>query len=75
MQRIGAAKLVWGELTEDELLRSEGRSECLAGLLEERYAISCEAADAQVRRFLESVQQSWLRRPSTVQDTAQQRAP
>nr|WP_243434558.1 CsbD family protein [Pseudomonas sp. 30_B] len=54
-QYVGAAKIAWGELTEDELLQSQGRGEKLAGLLQERYAISRDAADAQVKRFLDTL--------------------
>lgn len=55
-QHVGAAKIAWGELTEDELLKSQGHSEKLAGLIEERYAITRDAADAQVKRFLDTLQ-------------------
>lgn len=50
-QQVGGAKLAWGKLTEDELLKSEGRAEKLAGLVQERYAISRDAADKQVKEF------------------------
>lgn len=50
-QQIGAAKIAWGELTDDELLEVEGRAERLAGLLEARYALSRDEAAAQVRHF------------------------
>jgi uncharacterized protein YjbJ (UPF0337 family) len=52
-QRIGSAKIAWGRLTEDELLKSEGHAERLAGLLQERYAIAREEADKQVKAFLD----------------------
>ncbi|MGA6108942.1 CsbD family protein [Pseudomonas solani] len=52
-QQIGAAKIAWGNLTEDELLRTEGQTQRLAGLLQERYAISRDEADQQVKDFLE----------------------
>jgi uncharacterized protein YjbJ (UPF0337 family) len=51
-QRIGAAKIVWGKLTEDELLKLEGHQEKLAGLIQERYAITRDEADRQVKSFL-----------------------
>jgi uncharacterized protein YjbJ (UPF0337 family) len=50
-QYVGAAKVAWGELTEDELLQLEGHSEKLAGLIHERYAVTREEADMQVKRF------------------------
>lgn len=50
-QQVGEAKLTWGKLTEDELLQSEGHAEKLAGLVQERYAISRDAADKQIKGF------------------------
>ena len=52
-QHVGAAKVMWGKLTDDELLTSEGHIEKLAGLVQERYAITREAADKQVKEFIE----------------------
>jgi len=51
-QHVGAAKIAWGNLTEDELLKSEGRRQKLAGLVQERYGISRDEADEQVKGFL-----------------------
>lgn len=51
-QQVGAAKLAWGKLTEDELLQAEGREERLAGLIQERYAITRDEAEKQVKDFL-----------------------
>jgi uncharacterized protein YjbJ (UPF0337 family) len=50
-QQVGAAKVAWGKLTDDELLKSEGHEQKLAGLVQERYAITRDAADAQVKKF------------------------
>lgn len=50
-QRVGAAKIVWGKLTEDELLKSEGHAQKLTGLVQERYAITRDEADKQVSNF------------------------
>jgi uncharacterized protein YjbJ (UPF0337 family) len=52
-QHVGAAKIVWGKLTEDEILKSEGHVQKLAGLVQERYAITRDAADKQVKDFVE----------------------
>lgn len=54
-QQVGAAKLAWGRLTEDELLQAEGREEKLAGLIQEHYAIAREEAEKQVREFLDKI--------------------
>ena len=51
-QQVGAAKIAWGKLTEDELLKSEGHQQKLAGLVQERYAITREEADRQVKDFV-----------------------
>jgi uncharacterized protein YjbJ (UPF0337 family) len=52
-QHVGAAKIAWGELTEDELLTSEGHRQKLAGLVQQRYAITRDEADRQVKQFFE----------------------
>lgn len=52
-QQVGAAKIAWGKLTEDELLRLEGHQEKLAGLVQERYAVTRDEADKQVKAFFE----------------------
>ncbi len=52
-QQIGAAKVAWGKLTDDELLKSEGHAEKLAGLVQERYGIVRGEAEAQVQKFLD----------------------
>jgi uncharacterized protein YjbJ (UPF0337 family) len=52
-QQVGAAKVAWGKLTEDELLQVHGRQEKLAGLVQERYGITRSEADTQVKRFFD----------------------
>lgn len=52
-QQVGSAKVAWGKLTDDELLQTEGHVEKLAGLIQQRYAITREAADKQVKEFLQ----------------------
>lgn len=54
-ERVGAAKVMWAKLTDDELLRSKGELEQLAGLVQQRYAVSRAAADKQVADFLEGL--------------------
>ncbi|MCY1278366.1 hypothetical protein D9M68_318460 [compost metagenome] len=51
-QHVGAAKIAWGKLTEDELLKSEGHEQRLSGLVQERYAITRDEAEKQVKTFL-----------------------
>ncbi|MDR3416654.1 MAG: CsbD family protein [Nevskia sp.] len=50
-QHVGNAKIAWGKLTEDELLKSEGHEQKLAGLVQERYAVTRDEADKQVKSF------------------------
>ncbi len=52
-QQVGAAKIAWGKLTEDELLRLEGQQQKLSGLVQERYAITRDEADKQVKAFFD----------------------
>jgi len=52
-QQVGAAKIAWGKLTEDELLKLEGHEQKLAGLVQERYAITRDEADKQVKNFFD----------------------
>lgn len=49
---LGEAKVLWGKLTDDELLQTEGQWQKLAGLVQQRYTTTREAAEKQVRDFL-----------------------
>jgi uncharacterized protein YjbJ (UPF0337 family) len=49
---VGEAKVLWGKLTDDELLQTEGHLQKLSGLVQQRYAITREAAEKQVHDFL-----------------------
>lgn len=50
-QRVGAAKITWGKLTDDELMQTEGHMQKLAGLVQERYAVSRDEAVTQIKTF------------------------
>lgn len=52
-QKIGDAKIAWGKLTEDELLKAEGHIDKLTGLVQERYAVTRDEATTQVKGFFE----------------------
>ncbi len=41
----------WGKLTDDDMQRTKGNGEYLAGRIEERYGISRDMADTLVRQF------------------------
>jgi uncharacterized protein YjbJ (UPF0337 family) len=55
-QHVGAAKIAWGKLTEDEFLELEGQQQKLTGLVQERYAITRDEADKQVKAFFDKNQ-------------------
>jgi uncharacterized protein YjbJ (UPF0337 family) len=44
----GQVKQTWGDLTDDELDRVEGRQDELAGLIQERYGKTREEAQREV---------------------------
>jgi uncharacterized protein YjbJ (UPF0337 family) len=50
---VGSARIVWAKLGEEELLNSNGQADRLTGLVQERYAISREAAGKRVQSFLQ----------------------
>jgi uncharacterized protein YjbJ (UPF0337 family) len=52
-QILGEAKLTWGKLTDDELLKLEGHADKLTGLVQERYAVTRDAAAQQVKTFFD----------------------
>jgi len=54
-QHAGAAKIMWGKLTDDEILKTEGQLEKLVGIVQEKYAISRDVADQQVDEFMKSL--------------------
>jgi len=53
-QIVGKARASWGELTDNELTKAEGRADQLAGLIQERYGKTREDAELEVRRFFAS---------------------
>lgn len=53
-QQIGAARLMWDKLSDEELASSGGRRSELAELVRIRYAVTRATADLQVRTFLQT---------------------
>jgi uncharacterized protein YjbJ (UPF0337 family) len=47
----GNLKEQWGKLTDDDLTRLEGKSDQLAGVIQERYGIARDEAERQAREF------------------------
>lgn len=54
-EHVGSAKILWGKLTDDELLKTEGRLEKLAGLVQQRYGVTKEAAEKQVSEYIKKL--------------------
>ena len=52
-QQVKAAKNQWGKLSEAEILKSDGDAQQLSGLVQQRYAITRDVADKQVKSFLD----------------------
>ena len=57
-QFTGAAKERWGQLTDDDLTRINGRREELEGILQERYGVAKEDANRQIEEFCEGLKDS-----------------
>jgi len=52
-QIAGKAREQWGNLTDDDLAKVEGRAERLAGLLQQKYGATREEANRSVRAFFD----------------------
>lgn len=50
-QLKGKVKERWGDLTDDDLTKIEGKRDQLIGRLQERYGVAKERATEQVREF------------------------
>jgi uncharacterized protein YjbJ (UPF0337 family) len=51
----GRIREQWGDLTDDDLDRIEGKRDQLVGAVQKRYGVARDEADKQVRRFETSV--------------------
>lgn len=56
--QVKAAKTQWGKLSEAEILKSDGNAQQLSGLVQQRYNIGRDAADKQVKTFLDTQRQA-----------------
>lgn len=63
MQVQGDLKKWWGKLTDDDLRRIEGSRDKLAGLLQERYGYTRQAAEEQIAQFMEKVEEKFPAQP------------
>ena len=51
-QLRGKAKEQWGELTDDDLDKVDGKFDQLVGMLQEKYELTRSKAEAEVNNFL-----------------------
>jgi uncharacterized protein YjbJ (UPF0337 family) len=54
-QYRGRIKEKWGELTDDDLDRIDGKKDQLLGMLQNRYGRTREAAEKEMREFEENL--------------------
>ncbi len=52
-QIVGKAKVMWGNLTDNDLEKVEGSAEKLAGLVQEQYGKTREEAEKEVKTFFD----------------------
>ncbi len=50
-QYAGRAREKWGELTDDDLARAKGERQQLVGVVQERYGLTREEAEKQVKEW------------------------
>ena len=56
-QLKGHIKEMWGQLTDDEVDKIEGRCDRLAGILQERYGYTRQEAEKSINDFLDHVEE------------------
>ena len=54
-QLTGKVKSKWGELTDDDLVAAEGKRDVLIGKLQEKYGLTKEKAEAQIKELEDSL--------------------
>lgn len=54
-QLTGNIKAKWGELTDDDLAHVEGKRDVLIGKLQEKYGLTKEKAEQQIKELEESI--------------------
>ena len=57
----GQVKQKWGDLTDDEIDRVEGRQEELAGLIQKKYGKTREEAQREVDDWARTLSSAWER--------------
>ncbi|MDZ4740207.1 MAG: CsbD family protein [Alphaproteobacteria bacterium] len=54
-QMTGKARETWGKITDDELTKIAGKRDQLIGMIQKRYGVAKEEAEAQVRKFADTL--------------------
>jgi len=62
----GEIKKKWGELTDDEIRRSKGNAEALAGIVQQKLGIEKDEATRNVSEFMKSLERKFS--PQQVSD-------
>ena len=60
-QVVGKARAEWGKLTDDDFNIVAGRSEQLAGKIQERYGVAKEDANKQISEWIGKADDSWFK--------------
>lgn len=61
-QLKGDAKIHWGRLTDDDLKVASGNKDQLVGRIQERYGVTKEEAENQIKEWLHSQEGDWKSR-------------
>jgi len=66
---FGAARIFWGELTEDELQQTQGHRQALSALVKNRCLLAQETANKQVHAFMSLINTYPAKTPVTKDST------
>jgi uncharacterized protein YjbJ (UPF0337 family) len=68
-QYTGSVKERWGKLTDDDLTLIRGKRDQLIGILQQRYGIAKQEAEAQVDEFTRNMRAATDKVASTTKET------
>lgn len=63
-QLEGSAKKQWADLTDDDLLKAEGKYDKFVGVIQERYGYARERAEEEVDEWMDAAELESQRPPS-----------
>ena len=61
-QVTGRVKAQWGKLTDDELDVVAGKRDQLSGIIQERYGVARDEAEAQMNAWQKQADETWFTR-------------